>query len=501
MENSSAIFARVSTAPQAEKWSLESQLQFNRKYAKAHGLTSPTEFSIAESGWKDKDRREFYRMVEFIDQHDIKNLLVLNVERLTRDYRGMVALDDLIERKDLRIHFTESAETIDRNSPSDKQTFWAIKVAFARQFIKDLKDKARRSCEIRLDQGLYTAGNPPLGYESKKSHLILIDKEVPFTRRAFDLYASGMESEFSVAEKLYAEGLRTRKGRKVGVNTISALLHSPVVLGFVVWPFPESKYVARPHYKGELIEAQHEGIVDKAVWDKVQEVLKEKGRPHPQRDKVYLARGLLFCGECGRRMSPYEAKGHTYYASNHPRGSRCPQTKCYREEKVTEKFQEELKRFTFPPDLYEWMKEMLKATHAENRDTTAEERKRLGEEKRRLDAKIENALDEALEELFDRQAIRAKVEGYRVRLGQIKGQLARLDKNTGKFVDDALMLLDLVQDLRGTFDQAKPEQRHRLLKAVFKSVVVKDGKFTFHVNEAFVGLYDISLVKRSLWRA
>ena len=245
MENKTAvIFCRVSTAPQAERWSLESQLQFNKKYAKHHALSVIRDFSIAESGWKDKDRREFYKMLELIEQNDIGNLLVLNVERLTRDYRGMVALDDLIERKGLRIHFTESNEVVDRDSPSDKQTFWAIKVAFARQFIKDLKDKARRSHEIRLDQGLYPSGNPPLGYESKTSHLTPDEKEVPYTQKAFELYATGMESENSVAEKLYEDGLRTRKGRKVGVDLYGGVRQTfgPVTVdvGGIYYEYPNN---------------------------------------------------------------------------------------------------------------------------------------------------------------------------------------------------------------------------------------------------------------------
>lgn len=501
-DNSCVIFCRVSTAGQAgEKWSLPIQLEHCQTYADKHGFVLAHEpWSIVESGYKPEHRRHFKAMVDFIRENSVAHLVVLNTERLTRDHRGMVDLDDL-SRKFLSIHFTETGEIIDKGTTGDKRAFWSMRVAFSRLFIDDLQEKARRTYEARLDQGLYPSGNPPLGYECKKSHLTLVDKEVPLVQRAFELYSTGTESEFSVAEKLYAEGLRTRKGRKVGVNTISALLHSPVVLGYVVWPFEESKYIKRDHHKGELIKGQHEAIIDKALWDHVQEVLAEKGRPHPQRGKFYLAKGLLFCGVCGKRMTPYEAGGHSYYASNHPRGNRCPHSKTYREELVEQKFIEALGRFKFPKDLFDWMRDMIKATNSENRDTTAEERKRLEEEKKRLDAKIENALDEALEEVFDRQTIRVKVKGYQDRLAQIRSQLARLEKNTGKFVDDALLTLDLVQDLKGTFERAKPEQRHQLLKIIFKSVIVKDGAFDFRVNEPFSALYELPLENHHKWRA
>ena len=304
MENNSAvIFCRVSTAPQGDRWSLQTQLEYNQKYAKGKGLRIVHEpWSIVESGYKDKERRQFKGMVGFIRENKVGHLMVLNVERLSRDFRGMVDLDDLT-REFLCIHFTESGETIDKDTTGDRRAFWAVKVAFAHLFIDDLKDKARRSYEGRLDQGLYPSGNAPLGYLCKKNILEPNPKEERFVKLAFELYATGMESEFSLSEKLYQTGLRKRKGGQVSVPTLSVLLRNPVVLGYVVWPFEESKYVANEHKLGEWIKGQHKAIIDRAVFDKVQEILGQKTHPHPQRNKFYVYRGLLRCGECERVMS------------------------------------------------------------------------------------------------------------------------------------------------------------------------------------------------------
>jgi site-specific DNA recombinase len=188
-----------------------------------------------------------------------------------------------------------------------------MKVSFARLYIDDLKRKARRSYEARIDRGLYPSGNAPIGYRCKKNILSPNEEEARFTRRAFELYATGLESEFSLAERLYAEGLRKRKGGKVSVTTLSTLLRNPIVIGHVVWPFDCSLYVEREHHQGEWIKGQHEAIVDRALFDRVQERLAERSHPHPQRGKFYLYRGLLRCGTCGRLMSAYSSKGHTYY--------------------------------------------------------------------------------------------------------------------------------------------------------------------------------------------
>jgi len=133
MENNSAvIFCRVSTAPQGDRWSLQTQLEYNQKYAKHKGLHLVHEpWSIVESGYKDKERRQFKGMVDFIRENKVGHLIVLNVERLSRDFRGMVDLDDLT-REFLSIHFTESGEVINKSTSGDKRAFWAVKLAFAR---------------------------------------------------------------------------------------------------------------------------------------------------------------------------------------------------------------------------------------------------------------------------------------------------------------------------------------------------------------------------------
>ncbi len=486
------IFCRVSTKQQGEKWSLPKQVETAERYAEHARLTVVREpWSIVESGYKLKERKQFQAMVQYIRHNRIGHLIVLNVERLTRDFHGMVDLDDLIAEVGLSIHFTETNEVIGPESAGDKRTFWAIKVAFARQYIVDLQHKARRSIEARLDAGLYPF-NAPLGYTCKANHLTPIDKEVPFVRKAFEWYATGTESLYTLSEKLYDAGLRTRKGGKVSVTTLAVLLQNPVVVGYVVWPYDDCKHTD-DHQKGELIEGQHEAIIDRGLFDKVQEVIGQNGHPHPQKQVFMTYRGLMRCGACGRVMSGFynKEKGHTYYQSNKPRGQSCPHSKTYREELVEEKFREALGRFTFPKDLYGWMREMLKASHEDKEGHFEAERRRLQGEESQLAAKLKRLFNDRLEleGMFDKATVQEKVTEIKLEQARVRSQRDRMDKDAVRYVEQGITMLDLVQDLRGTFEGAKPEQRHRLLKIIFKQVVVQDGQFRFEVNEPFTALY------------
>ncbi len=500
-DNSAVILCRVSSKPQGgqDRWSLPSQRVHNEKYAREQGLTLVHEpWELRERSDDAFDRRQFKEILRFVEEHRVANLLVLDSDRLTRGYRAVVDLDDMLQDF-LTIHFTESGETINKNTSADRMALWHMKVAFGRYFIKNLKDKARRTYEYRLDQGLYPS-NPPLGFNCHKNHLTPNEKEVPFVRRAFELYDSGMESEFTLAEKLYAEGLRTRKGGKVSVTTLSVLLSNPVLVGYVVWPFTESKYVACQHTKGEKIKGQHEAIIDRALFDRVQARLDQKGHPHPTKDKFYIYRGLMKCGVCHRFMSPYTSGGWKYYYSNHPRGGRCEQTQGVREDKADEKFAEALSRFRFPKDLLDWARAMIKAEHEDTSSTVRIERKKLKDAETRIEGELDRAFTKAVGQLdFDAETVRRGVAKLRERKGQIKAQLDALEKDSGRALDDGLTLLELVQDLPKAYKRASDDQRHRMLRMIFNKVVVTGDRFDFKLNEPFSFLYEMRLENPKDW--
>jgi len=494
------IFCRVSTAAQADKWSLPVQLEHNKEYARKKGFKVIHEpWSITESGYKERNRRAFKVMVEYVKQNHIQHLIVLNVERLSRDLHGMLALDGL-SRDFLTIHFTESGETIDKNSNGDKRTLWVIKVAFARAFIDELKEKARRSFEGRLNVGLYPA-NPPLGFSCKKNMLSPNEAEMPMVSKMFKYYSSGLYSEFALAEKMYEEGLRTRKGRKVSVATISEALNNRLYIGFVKWPFTESKYVAAPHYKGEWIKGQHDGIVDRATWDRVQEVLKERSHPWSRRNSFQAYRGQLRCGACGRLMTPYTAKGHVYYYSGNPRGERCSHSRGYTELAIEESIKGTLARFSFPKELYDWLRETLMVTSKDNQSAIRAERKRLQTDLNRCRADLEAIFNLTLEKIFGLEVARAKVEEIRARQGQLESAMQSLENAADSSINDGLMLLELVQDLPRAFEAASPQQHSKMVRILFKKITVLDGKFDFVPHDVFVPLYNAGFYKQGEWRA
>jgi len=100
---------------------------------------------------------------------------------------------------------------------------------------------------------------------------------------------------------------------------------------------------------------------------------------------------------------------------------------------------------------------------------------------------------------FDPDTIKRNVGRMKEEKAQIKSALARLDKSSDRFLDDGLMILELVQDLPRAWREASDDQRHRMLKLVFDRVVVTNERFDFHVREPFRSLYAMGLGKGSEW--
>jgi site-specific DNA recombinase len=137
-----------------------------------------------------------------------------------------------------------------------------------------------------------------------------IAKVVPDSKRAFlvkeafRLYSTGDYSLNELHSLMSGKGLTSpasRKGNPLARSKLADMLGDPFYMGIVEW-------------NGVSYKGQHKPIVSKAVFNKVQEVrrLHNKAGVRERTHDHYL-KGLLSCGECGRRLSLTLAKGTYLY--------------------------------------------------------------------------------------------------------------------------------------------------------------------------------------------
>lgn len=71
-------------------------------------------------------------------------------------------------------------------------------------------------------------------------------------------------------------------------------------------------YYGVMRYYGEVYEAKHKPIISKALFDKCQEMLKNKSKPKTKTLKPYVYRGAFRCANCGCFITTETQKGRNY---------------------------------------------------------------------------------------------------------------------------------------------------------------------------------------------
>jgi Recombinase/Recombinase zinc beta ribbon domain len=119
-------------------------------------------------------------------------------------------------------------------------------------------------------------------------------ERAPLVRGMFERYATGQESDRSIAAWLNTKGARTVRDRPFGKDTVREMLCNASYAG----------YVSGLRDKTRAIRGLHEAIVPEELFDRVQEVhswrttVLKPGRSSEE----YLLRKLVHCERCGARM-------------------------------------------------------------------------------------------------------------------------------------------------------------------------------------------------------
>src|SRR5437879_4304716 len=197
------LYARVSSRDQErEGYSIPAQLKLLREYASSHGLVILKEFIDVETA-KSTGRKQFGEMLDFFRQNPTGRVLIVEkTDRLYRNFRDCVTLEDL----EVEIHLPKEGQVISKDAKSQAKLVHGIQVVIARNYIEQLREEVRKGMREKAAQGIYPS-RPPLGYRNNKLlRTIEVDLgNAPIAQRMFELYATGMYSLASLRQFLKAE--------------------------------------------------------------------------------------------------------------------------------------------------------------------------------------------------------------------------------------------------------------------------------------------------------
>ena len=298
MNNTYFGYTRVSTAKQGERSvSLPEQRDAISRCASRSNLTISHWFEERQTAAK-KGRPVWSQMLKQLRQGKAKGVVIHKIDRSARNLKDWADLGDLIDQG-IEVHFAN--EALDLHSRGGRLSA-DIQAVVAADYIRNLREEAKKGIYGRLKQGFYPM-RAPMGYlDNGSGKAKTIDPvKGPLIRKAFELYASQRFSLHTLRDELYSRGLRNDKGTKPNVNSLAKMLGNPFYTGII-----------RIRRNGETFQGNHESLISPKLFKDVQLTLRGKFHSRSQRHE-FLFRRLIKCGYCGYTLVGELRKAHVYY--------------------------------------------------------------------------------------------------------------------------------------------------------------------------------------------
>lgn len=371
-----AAYVRVSSEEQGEGWSLEGQEQAIREYAERNSYEIMSVYQDEDSGSKDK-RPGLEQMLMDAHAGRFQAILVYHTSRLFRNIALARRYKDLLRNKlNIEVLFINQPVA----DPGDPMAFMmeTFNELFDEYYLHQLRFWTGLGKKTRAQNGMWN-GTLPFGYTTDEE----TGKPVPHPENArglqmaFEAYATGQYSDRQAADLLNREGYKTTGNwgeRPFTKDTVNRILKNEFYLGFT-------------KYKGELFPGEHPPLVEKALFDKCQEVRagrRNKSRAIGKTKRVYIFSGIARCHDCGLTLRCAGARSIRYYRHMaDERGYECSAPpKAVRADNIEPQWAEIIGRIQLPEDWRRRVEEL--AGNEDERAAIIREREQVEEKLRRL---------------------------------------------------------------------------------------------------------------------
>ena len=441
------LYARVSSKDQEkEGYSIPAQLKLLREYATKHGFVIVKEFVDVETA-KAAGRKQFGEMLKSLKgSPDCRTVIVEKTDRLYRNFRDFVTLEDL----NVEVHLPKEGQIISRDSKSQAKLVHGIQLVIARNFIENLREEVRKGMREKAEQGVYPS-HAPFGYRNNKlQRTIEVDPDkAPILKRMFQLYATG---QYSLAKlgKLVSEEFGIHHPK----SYLERILKNPFYVGFFVW-------------EGRTYKGTHPPLVSNEVFEQVQAVFRGHNRPK-YRKHEFAYSGLLRCAYDDCVVTAELKKGkYAYYHCTGYRG-KC-ELPYFREEELGERLGEVLKKVHIPDQVLGPLQKAM----IEDRKCSAEHRQhemerlehRLTAVRRRIDQAYIDKLDGKISEDFWFR----KMEEWQREEQQILMATQGLEEIEPERVLNSVRILELANKAYSLYVRQNSMERAGLLRTVLSN--------------------------------
>jgi DNA invertase Pin-like site-specific DNA recombinase len=260
------------------------------------------------------NRPSLQRLLSEVSDGKIDIILVYKVDRLTRSLADFAKLVELFDQRG--VSFVSITQSFNTTSSMGRLTLNVL-LSFAQFEREVIGERVRDKIAASKRKGLWVGGPVPLGYATEGKKLVVAPVEAKIVRTIFSLYRE-VDSVAALAEILERKGIRTKVRPLSNGESQGGI---PFGIGALAHLLRNRFYIGEIDYRGEIHAGEHEAILDRPLFDKVQAKLKKNAVDRAMRLKgsPALLTGRIF-DDVGNRMTPSHSNKrgirYRYYVSH-----------------------------------------------------------------------------------------------------------------------------------------------------------------------------------------
>lgn len=470
-----AIYVRVSTLEQAEEgYSIDEQVDTLKKYCEIKKWTVFKVYADPGLSGSNINRPGLSQLVTDARYQQFDTVLVYKLDRLSRSQKDTLYLiEDVLGKNN--ISFVSLKENFDTSTPFGKAMIGILAV-FAQLEREQIKERMTMGKIGRAKSGKAMSWRwTAFGYKypegGSRDTYEIEPLEADIVKRIFSDYLSGI-SITKIKDNLNAEG-HVCKDVPWSHRTVRACLANPVYAGYTTW-------------KDQLFDGNHEPIISKKIFEKVQEEIEIRQKqtyarfnnPRPFQTK-YMLSGLMCCGICGcsfevqlgnirkdgSRLKKYKCNSRTKKAHNptmrrNPNGCVSP---TYDMRILEEKVLSEIEKLRLNP------KKIYKLAHKNPAADISKLEKRI----ETLDKKLEKLVFLYLDNDMPKSTLEERKESIVDEKNSLRTQILNAENNKSE-VDPETAFDDLERLTISVYKLSYEEQKNLVKKLVRKIILFPD---------------------------
>lgn len=205
-----AIYARVSTEEQKKHGvSLDAQVARCLLYAQTIGITVIHSGVEGESA-KDTDRPELQVILSMVAKKKIQHLLVVKLDRLSRETEDAIRLGKMLSKKGVTLHLVAEGGPVDLSDASQEMLF-TMRAAMGQFERKRIAMNTKFALGRKRDLGERISLHAPYGFMFIEGKVVENPCEQLVIARINYLHCLGF-SDRKLIQQLSSEGLFNRQG-------------------------------------------------------------------------------------------------------------------------------------------------------------------------------------------------------------------------------------------------------------------------------------------------